>query len=314
MIQKRKMATKIEESQPQRDISLTEVFQIVRDEFAAYFASIESSRRTCIETMWKKFVSRWRAAESHTAVHGSNSNDPHYEIYQPTSKHTHTIIFLHGRDSTAKEFAPELLESEDSYSRTLSQALPNVRWVFPTAPIINSARFEQNMSQWFDMHTTEDPHYGELEQNPTQAIDIIYHVLAKEAVLVGGFHNIILAGISQGAAVAIHALLKQQHTLGAFLGLNTWLPNPPAIAHAGKKWPEAVKTPVMLAHTRDDPVINVKHGEELKAHLRALDMDVEWHDYWTNDAKTAHWIHEPEGVDDIVAFVESICQGSYAMT
>jgi lysophospholipase-2 len=73
--------------------------------------------------------------------------------------HTHTVIFLHGRDSDAHEFANELFESEASLSvasqrdheRTLPALFPTIRWVFPAAPILRSQRFETDMSQWFDM-------------------------------------------------------------------------------------------------------------------------------------------------------------------
>ena len=303
---KQKMATARTDAPQQRDISLAEVYEVVRDEFVAYANSIDLKRRTCINNTWRRLGLFWRAADNSAPT----ATDSQCEIYQPTSRHTHTIIFLHGRDSTASEFAPELLESEDSQDQTFQQALPSVRWVFPTASMINSARFNQPMSQWFDMHTTENPHEGEEEQDPTQSIDTIHRILAKEAAILGdgGHQKVILAGISQGAAVGIHALLKQEQKLGGFIGLNTWLPNPDSIKNTGVKWPEAVKTKVMLAHTRDDPVINVKYGEELRDNLKTLDMNVVWHDYETKAGENAHWVNEPEGVDDIVKFVQAIME------
>jgi lysophospholipase-2 len=74
--------------------------------------------------------------------------------------HTHTFIVLHGRDSTAQEFASEFFESEISPSasdptgsdRTLQALFPTVRWVFPQAGSLPAERFEGvEMSQWFDM-------------------------------------------------------------------------------------------------------------------------------------------------------------------
>ncbi|KAF2206385.1 hypothetical protein CERZMDRAFT_122957 [Cercospora zeae-maydis SCOH1-5] len=210
-------------------------------------------------------------------------------------------VFLHGRDSTAKEFAKELFDSTDSHERNLQEALPGVKWVFPIAPVTHCARYGLHMSQWFDMQTTQDPHQGEAEQNPTQSIDIIYNQLIKEAAIVG-WQNVILAGISQGAAVGIHTLLKQPNRLGGFIGLNTWLPRPETITGAERRWPAAVQTPVMLAHTREDPIVQMTYGEELASSLENLGMDVEWHDYATEDGESAHWVNELEGIDHIVKF------------
>ncbi|KAI5363957.1 Putative phospholipase/carboxylesterase/thioesterase, alpha/Beta hydrolase [Septoria linicola] len=290
------------EQQPQqRYITLTELYEVVRIEFASYFASIDFKRRTCVNTMWKKLGLFWRA-ETTTDDDASSTQ---CEIYEPISRHTHTVIFLHGRDSTAEDFAMELFESTGSQEQTLGEALPSVKWVFPTAPMIESARFGMSMSQWFDMCATEDPHEGEAEQNPTQAIDIVYTHLSREAAIIG-WSNVVLAGISQGAAVGIHALLKQPHKLGGFIGLNAWLPNPESIANASKRWPEAVQTAVMLAHTRDDPVINIKFGEELRRRLEKLGMQVEWHDYMTAPNENPHWVNEPQGVDDIIDFIKKV--------
>ncbi|KAM3414277.1 hypothetical protein BST61_g10930 [Cercospora zeina] len=226
-------------------------------------------------------------------------------FFEPLGPHTQTVVFLHGRDSTAKEFARELFESTDSDECNLQEALPGVKWVFPIAPVTHYARYGVHMSQWFDMQTTQDPHQGETEQDPTPSIDIIHHQLLKEAAIVG-WQNVILAGISQGAAVGIHALLKRPHKLGGFIGLNTWLPRPKTIEGAESRWPASVQTPVMLEHTREDPIVYMTYGEELASSLEKSGMDVEWHDYRTEDGVSAHWVNEPEGVDHIVQFVKRV--------
>ena len=78
-----------------------------------------------------------------------------YHVEQPRAAHTHTVIFLHGRDSDGREFADEFFESEASgpveQPRKLRDLLPGIRWVFPSAPILRSERFGIEMSQWFDI-------------------------------------------------------------------------------------------------------------------------------------------------------------------
>jgi hypothetical protein len=91
-------------------------------------------------------------------------------VLAPTAQHTHTIIFLHGRGSTAKEFQSEFFESE-SDGRTLPQIYPQLKWVFPNAPIVRAVRFGQDWTQWFDMCKTpfisdETKHPGVPGQSP----------------------------------------------------------------------------------------------------------------------------------------------------
>ncbi len=221
------------------------------------------------------------------------------EIYQPTAKHTHTVIFLHGRDSTAKEFAPEFFESQASDDRTLPEIFPGTKWVFPSADMISSARFGSELSQWFDMHTTEDPHEREDEQDLTASISRIRNIIAQEVALIGP-ENVVLGGISQGFAVAIHALLGGEIRLAGTIGLCSWVAR--RVALEPYKNTTAIETPALLAHAKDDDVIEFSFGEELCDTLSALGMNVRWRSY----ADGGHWINEPQGVDDIAAFLETV--------
>ena len=75
----------------------------------------------------------------------------------PTAAHTHTIIFLHGRDCTAEEFVTELFESQASDARTFPQMFPHLKWVFPCSKVRPSVRFGSDMRQWFDIWSVESP-------------------------------------------------------------------------------------------------------------------------------------------------------------
>ena len=78
-------------------------------------------------------------------------------IVEPTGKHTHTVVFLHGRDSTASEFAPEFFERQAADERYFADIFPTLKWVFPTSDMRNSSRFEADVSQWFDIWSVENP-------------------------------------------------------------------------------------------------------------------------------------------------------------
>lgn len=118
--------------------------------------------------------------------------------------HTHTIIFLHGRDSEAEEFMAEFFECEATGSeadRTLPALFPTVRWVFPQAKPLNSERFHVEMSQWFDMWSVEDQQERpELQITGLRAsVDRVAKLIQDEELLVPR-ERIFLSGISQGFA------------------------------------------------------------------------------------------------------------------
>lgn len=78
-------------------------------------------------------------------------------IVAPIGMHNNTVILLHGRDNTAVEFAAEFFESQTSAGRNLPDIFPNVKWVFPASKFRLSARFETDISKWFDIWSIEKP-------------------------------------------------------------------------------------------------------------------------------------------------------------
>ncbi|KAM0721241.1 hypothetical protein Q7P37_003529 [Cladosporium fusiforme] len=216
-------------------------------------------------------------------------------VVQPSARHTHTIIFLHGRDSEAADFASELFESQASDDRTLPEIFPNAKWVFPATTPLLSERFGVEMSQWFDMWSTENPHERSEKQSLSASVSQIQAVVDGEVAIVGS-EQVFLAGISQGCATAIHALLSSQHCLAGFIGLNSWLPRGDTITASQN----AGSTPVILQHTLNDDVVDIEYGRQLREGLEGLGMLVEWHEYEDG----GHWLNEPKGVDALVAFLQ----------
>jgi lysophospholipase-2 len=258
-------------------------------------------------------------------------------VIEPTKKHTHTFILLHGRDSNATEFATEFFESQASDDRTLPEIFPNYKWVLPTSALRNSARFETEMSQWFDMWSVEDPEeQKDLQvQGLKESIAFIMDVIHQEAKLVP-MERMILGGISQGCATAIYALMAARVQMGGFIGLCSWLPfskeiNDLATGSAMSKkcvidqlqvlfgnttdesdsertnlvprLESALKTPMFLSHSKDDEVVPIGNGEKLCWGLRSLGASVSWKAYENG----GHWVNEPQGVDDMVAFLSEKC-------
>lgn len=225
-------------------------------------------------------------------------------------EHTHTVIFLHGYGSNSEEFASELFECEASEPRgeprTLPDQLPSIRWVFPTAPILRSTRFEMDMSIWFDVWAIWSPHEEPAlqEEGLKRSVAEILDVVRSEEAHVPR-DKIFLAGISQGFATAVAVFLAEgRGGFAGLVGLSSWMPygGPDELVRLvgdASRTTNAGPTRILLCHSSDDGVVPVKHGRALRDVLAQLGHTVEWHEY----ADGAHWVNEPEGVDDIVVFI-----------
>jgi len=217
-----------------------------------------------------------------TAMATSLSN---IHIIESTAAHTHTIIFLHGRGSNAREFASEFLESQASDSRFLAQIFPGLKWVFPCAQVRYAETEQEDMHQWFDMASVCNPHTGDELQLPglRESARFILDVMRDEAEKVGGMQRIFLGGISQGCATALVALLTGRERIAGFVGISSWLPFPAPVppsvswSEVFVRWvqerllPASTEsipfqssdlnamawTPVLLEHAGDDEIVPV---------------------------------------------------------
>ncbi|KAI2641315.1 lysophospholipase II [Xylaria nigripes] len=227
-----------------------------------------------------------------------------YYTVEPKAAHTHTVIFLHGRDSDCKEFADELFESEASgpadQPRTLLDLFPHIRWVFPSAPVLMSERFGTEMSQWFDMWSVENPMERPELQHPglQQSIERICGVIKEEEILVPR-GRIFLAGISQGFATAIAVFFAYgSRNFAGLIGLCSWMPAALGADDDYERLEDTGNADVFLAHAADDDMVPIENGRELRDILMRR-LHVEWREYKDG----GHWVNEPQGVDDIVRFI-----------
>ena len=241
--------------------------------------------------------------------------------------HTHTVIFLHGRDSNCEEFASELFESEASRPadgpRTIPALFPTIRWVFPGAAELHSDRFDTPLSQWFDMWSTENPNErSEIQHSGLKesVVEILKTIRHEEALVPRS--KIFLGGISQGFATALATFFADGQGLAGLVGFCSWMPllgdlelditGQTASENARQmhsayfgKHPERVNpsrvfnTDIFLAHAKDDDVVHYQHGMVMKETLTRLGHNVDWHLYEDG----GHWINEPQGVDDLVDFL-----------
>ncbi|KAI1407227.1 phospholipase/carboxylesterase [Hypoxylon sp. FL1857] len=237
---------------------------------------------------------------------------------QEGHQHTHTVIFLHGKGSDCDEFSSEFFESEASeprdQPRTLLDLFPTIRWVFPSAPLTHSERFDCIESQWFDMWSVENPNERpELQINGLkQSIELVLGIVKEEEALVPR-EKIFLGGISQGFATAYSSYVCGSKGYAGLIGLCSWAPSAVlAMMERGQEGASDITAqenrpiPMFLGHSNDDEVIPVEEGRELHDILRErTEVVVEFHEYEDG----GHWINEPQGVDDMVAFLRrNMCQ------
>ncbi len=122
--------------------------------------------------------------------------------------------------------------------------------------------------------------------------------LIDAEVAAGVPHNkIVLAGFSQGGAVALNVGLRSPQPLAGVIALSTWLPlaaDYPAALGAGAK-----QTPVLMCHGTADQVVRTAYGVQSKERLQLLGISVDW--------KTYPMAHSacPDELDAVRAFLVS---------
>jgi phospholipase/carboxylesterase len=145
------------------------------------------------------------------------------------------------------------------------------------------------MPAWFDLYS--------LEAGAPSDWQGIEHTRHQIAALIQAERNagipsehIILGGFSQGGVIALHTALHHPERLGAILALSTWLP----LAPPPTPTPAACKTPVFIAHGRDDDLIPLGAAAQIRAALTQLG----YHDIQHATYPMAHSISMDE-IDDI---------------
>ncbi len=90
-------------------------------------------------------------------------------------------------------------------------------------------------------------------------------------------HKIVAAGFSQGGAIALHAGLRYPQPLAGIMGLSCYLPLADRLEAEARE--ANGRTPIMLMHGNNDPIIPAAHGEATRDQLVDAGYDVTWRDY-----------------------------------
>ena len=186
---------------------------------------------------------------------------------------TAAVIWMHGLGADGNDFVPIVNELE------LSGA-PAIRFVFPHAPMmpvtINNGHV---MRAWYDVS------FGDLEGKTKRADEKgvrqsqaqIGELIAREVERKISFKNIVLAGFSQGGAIALQSGLRYPERLAGVMALSCYLPCSDSFAAEASA--ANAKMPVMIAHGVQDPVVPYAMGKNTSDLLVKSSYAVEWHEY-----------------------------------
>lgn len=181
------------------------------------------------------------------------------------------VIWLHGLGADGHDFEPVV----DALNLV---GLPAIRFVFPHAPMravtINGGYV---MRAWYDIVSSDFSQRREDPQGVHESAQQVEALIARENQRGITDDHIVLAGFSQGGAIALHTALRHPRPLAGILALSTYLPLADTLAteaHAA-----TADVPIFMAHGHDDMVIPYDFGRQSAELLQAHGRQVDWHGY-----------------------------------
>ena len=181
-----------------------------------------------------------------------------------------SVIWLHGLGADGHDFepiVPELVEDD----------WPAIRFVFPHAPVravtINGGIA---MRAWYDILGLEIAQRQD-ERGVRESIETVRALVARENARGVPSERIVIAGFSQGGAIALAAALRHPEPLAGVVALSTYLP----IADCSEAERSAANhaLPIFMAHGSLDPVVGHTLGLMSRGYLEQLGYRVQWHSY-----------------------------------
>jgi len=181
-------------------------------------------------------------------------------VLQPTSgKYSNVVLWLHGLGDTADGWA-SLMPALD---------IPDTKFILPTAssiPIsVNNGIAMPGWSDIYKLHHDSDEDKKGMTKSFERIKNLINAEIDKNQISPS---RIVVAGFSQGGALALHTSLRSTYTLGGCIALSTWLPfrqeYPAAISSS------ATNLKILQVHGDEDLVVSLKWGEKSYEILKTL--------------------------------------------
>jgi phospholipase/carboxylesterase len=201
------------------------------------------------------------------------------------------VIWLHGLGADGHDFEPIVPELVRPGERAL-------RFVFPHAPVrpvtLNNG---YAMRAWYDIAAL-DRRTAEDEPGIRASQATIDALIRQENARGIASARIVIAGFSQGGAMALFAGIRYPEKLAGIMGLSCYLLLAPRLLPERNSANDA--TPIFLAHGSQDPVVAPMLGAEARRQLEAAGYQVQWHTY-----SMPHSVC-PQEVADIATWLRSV--------
>jgi phospholipase/carboxylesterase len=190
-----------------------------------------------------------------------------FEI-EPTETQRGSVIWMHGLGASNHDFddiVPEL------------QA-PSLRFIFPAATVrpvtINQG---MRMPAWYDILSFDDPPLREKEADVRESAGELSRLIEREHARGVPHSSILLAGFSQGGAMALHAGLRTEQALAGVVVLSGYLVLPDCFE--AERSAASEQTPFLFCHGRFDPIVPYFLGRAAFERLEAAGYAAQWSDY-----------------------------------
>lgn len=180
------------------------------------------------------------------------------------------VIWLHGLGADGNDFVPIVPELQLT-------GCPGIRFVFPSAPSMPvTVNGGYVMPAWYDIIGR-----NLMDREDTDGIlrsaTAITELIKREFTRGIAYDNIVLAGFSQGCAMALHIGLRFPHKLAGIIALSGYLPL--AMTLHLEKHSANSKTPIFMAHGEFDQVVIPERAQASCAVLEKLGYEVNWNEY-----------------------------------
>lgn len=182
-----------------------------------------------------------------------------------------SIIWMHGLGDHGSSFIPLVREFDLT-------GCPPIRFIFPHAPerpITANAGYP--MRAWFDIYNGFDDADMEDSEGVAESQRLITGLIEQEKKRGVPSDRILLAGFSQGCAMALYTGLCYPEKLAGIIGLSGYMPL--IYSFPNDRNPINQNTPIFMAHGTQDEVVPFSRGEDAMKLLTSLGYNVDWNAY-----------------------------------
>ena len=201
------------------------------------------------------------------------------------------VIWLHGLGADGNDFVPIIPELDLT-------GCPGIRFVFPNAPSMPvTVNGGYVMPAWYDIIGRNLMDQEDAAGIHRSAIAIT-ELIEREASRGIAYDNMVLAGFSQGCAMALQIGLRFPHQLAGIIALSGYLPL--AMSLNTEKHSANQNTPIFMAHGMYDAVVIPERAEASYTLLEKMGYSVSWNEY-----PMEHSVNREE-IMDISRFLQSV--------